>query len=50
MNFLFYETSAKTGNNVKSVFNDLAKKLTGIELEPSLTTDEKPRGFVLGAP
>ncbi len=50
MNFLFYETSAKTGNNVKLVFNDLAKKLTGIELEPSLTTDEKPRGFVLGAP
>jgi len=34
MNFMFYETSAKSGNNVKLLFNDLAKKLTGIELEP----------------
>ena len=25
MNFIFYETSAKLGNNVKLVFNDLAK-------------------------
>jgi hypothetical protein len=30
MNFLYFETSAKSGNNVKLVFNELAKKLTGI--------------------
>ena len=35
MNFMFYETSAKSGVNVKLLFNDLAKKLTGIDLEPS---------------
>ncbi len=49
MNFMFYETSAKAGNNVKTLFNDLAKKLTGIDLEPQMKEEEKPRGFVLGA-
>ena len=46
---MFYETSAKTGNNVKALFNDLAKKLTGIDLEPQMKEEEKPRGFVLGS-
>jgi len=34
MNLMFFETSAKMGINVKTMFNDLAKKLTGIETDP----------------
>ena len=51
MNLLFFETSAKTGTNIKTLFNELAKKLTGIETNP-IANDDKPegeKGFQLGA-
>lgn len=41
---MFFETSAKQGHNIKSLFNDLAKKLTGIETDPIANSkeDNKP--------
>ena len=30
----YIETSARTGQNIKKLFNDLAKQLTGIETNP----------------
>ena len=49
MNLLFFETSAKVGSNIKTLFNELAKKLTGIETNPINNHDEKTGGFKLGA-
>ena len=49
MNLLFFETSAKTGQNIKGLFNELAKKLTGIETNLTNTDQEKTGGFQLGA-
>lgn len=50
MNLLFFETSAKTGANIKTLFNELAKKLTGIETISNPEANEKPStgGFQLG--
>ena len=50
MNLLFFETSAKTGQNIKVLFNELAKKLTGIETNPINTHEEKQGGFQLEEP
>ena len=50
MNLIFFETSAKTGANIKGLFNELAKKLTGIETDLTNTDHAKPTGgFQLGA-
>ena len=40
MNLLFFETSAKSGANIKTLFNELAKKLTGIETNPIDDTND----------
>ena len=34
LNLMFFETSAKSGNNIKTMFNEMAKRLTGIETNP----------------
>ena len=49
MDLLFFETSAKNGSNVKTLFNELAKKITGIETDPiPNASDNQQKGFVLG--
>lgn len=48
---MFFETSAKTGANIKTLFNELAKKLTGIETNPIHNEESQADGkggFVLG--
>ena len=34
LNLMFFETSAKSGSNIKTMFNEMAKRLTGIETNP----------------
>lgn len=48
-NLMFFETSAKSGANVKTLFNELAKKLTGIETNPISNTEnpDQTKGFSL---
>ena len=43
-NLMFFETSAKTGANIKTLFNEMAKKLTGIETNPINQAEEKTTG------
>lgn len=48
MNLMFFETSAKTGACIKTMFNELAKKITGIQTDPIPNANDKPQGFTLG--
>ena len=46
---MFCETSARTGNNIKFLFNEIAKKLTGIDTNPIHQNEQKNQGFTLNA-
>ena len=44
---MYFETSARSGSNIKFLFNELAKKLTGIETNPINPNEIKNTGFTL---
>jgi Ras-related protein Rab-6A len=46
-NLLYMEVSAKEGINVVETFNEVAKKLTGIETNPIKQSEIKNTGFTL---
>jgi hypothetical protein len=41
---MYFETSAKSGLNIKIMFNEMAKKLTGIETNPIAGLKENTNG------
>ena len=45
---MYFEVSARAGTNITLCFNELAKKLTGIETNPIQQSELKNNGFVLG--
>jgi Ras-related protein Rab-6A len=45
---MFFELSARLGNNITYTFNEMAKKLTGIETNPISKSEIKNTGFSLG--
>lgn len=47
---MYFEVSARAGNNITMCFNQLAKKLTGIETNPISQSEIKNTGFTLNAP
>ena len=47
---MFFEVSARAGTNIVQAFNELAKKLTGIETNPNYQNEVKSTGFNLGTP
>ena len=49
-NIMYFEMSARAGNNITLCFNELAKKLTGIETNPINQSEIKNTGFTLNAP
>ena len=44
---MFFELSARLGNNITYTFNEVAKKLTGIETNPISKSEIKNTGFTL---
>ena len=47
---MYFEVSARTGNNITMAFNEVAKKLTGIETNPINQSEIKSSGFTLNTP
>ena len=47
---MYFEVSARAGTNITLCFNELAKKLTGIETNPINQSEIKNTGFTLNAP
>ena len=47
---MYFEVSARAGTNITMCFNQLAKKLTGIETNPIQQSEIKNTGFTLNAP
>lgn len=47
---MYFEVSARAGTNITMCFNQLAKKLTGIETNPIQQSELKNTGFTLNAP
>eukprot|EP00347_Sterkiella_histriomuscorum_P016491 403352976 len=49
-NIMYFEVSARAGTNITMCFNQLAKKLTGIETNPIQQSEIKNTGFTLNQP
>ncbi len=47
---MYFEVSARAGSNITLCFNELAKKLTGIETNPINQSEIKNTGFTLNQP
>jgi hypothetical protein len=44
---MYFELSARSGNNIVLTFNEVAKKLTGLETNPIKQSEIKNTGFTL---
>ncbi len=46
---MFFELSARTGTNITLTFNEIAKKITGIETNPIQRSEIRNPAFNLGS-
>lgn len=47
---MFFELSARAGSNITLTFNEVAKKLLGIDTNPISKSEIKSTGFTLNQP
>ncbi len=47
---MYFEVSARMGANITLTFNEVAKKLTGIETNPIQKSEIESAGFTLNQP